>query len=54
MRYFPDILDFEYGIILINFFLLHVRSQFLPLFHSLVTCGFKFGIKILRTVVAFR
>ena len=52
MCYFHQSLDFEYNIILINFSLL--RSQFLPLFHSLVTCGFKFGIKILRTVVALR
>ena len=52
MCYFHQILDFEYDIILINFSLL--RSQFLPLFQRLVTCGFKFGIKILRTVAAFR
>ena len=52
MCYFHQILDFQYDIILINFFLL--RSQFLPLLHSLVTCGFKFGIKMLRTVAAFR
>ena len=52
MCYFPDILDFEYDIILINFSLL--CSQFLPLFHTLLTCSFKFGIKMLRTVAAFR
>ena len=52
MCYFHQILDFEYDIILINFSLL--RSQFLPLFQSLVTCGFKFGIKSFRTVAAFR
>ena len=49
---FPSNYKFWDSIIMIKFS--HLHSQFLPLSQSLVICVFKFGIKMLRTVAAFR